>query len=219
MNDTMLDQVVGKISPEFNSPETPQPNKVAVIPILTPEEIKPEEIDIQTPRARAYQLYLEGLVKNTEIAEQVGIKVQTLYNWITAGKWRNTRDQMERDVMLRSNDSFARFIIEQRESIAREQLSQALQIQAMINKRTEKREDGSVPFNNPKDLNMLADALKKVTDITSRIVGIHEKSLSDVREMATESKKEEMWIQKVEPILNKISNSIPTKELSRPSPF
>ena len=105
--------------------------------------------------------------------------------------------------MLRSNDKFSKFVLENREFIARQQLEQAQQLQDMINIRTKKREDGSTPFNDPRDLNMLADALKKVTDIQSRLVGIHEKSLSEMRDIASEAKKEEIWIKDIRPLLEK----------------
>ena len=175
---------------------------------------KPDSVD--TPKSHAYKLYLKGDLSQKKIAESVGIGEQTISKWIKNGEWKVTRDELERDSMLRSNDKFSKFVLENREVIARQQLEQAQQLQDMINIRTKKREDGSTPFNDPRDLNMLADALKKVTDIQSRLVGIHEKSLSEMRDIASEAKKEEIWIKDIRPLLEK--PEVQMKEI-RSSPF
>lgn len=216
---SVFERVVSEAKPALEQDQPVEEVDTTVDSDLAPME----PTEIVTPKSHAYMLYLEGRLTNKEIAETAGCTLNKLQGWIKTGQWRDLRSDLERDSMLRANDSFAKFVMSNREVIARRQIDQASDLQNMIDVKIKKRKDGSVPHNDARDLNMLADALKKVSDITSRIVGIHEKSLSEIREIATETKKEEVWIKEIQPILknqkNLQENTSEPKALSRPSPF
>ena len=127
-------------------------------------------------KAECFRRYTQERTTNKEIADAVKVKESTLKFWIKEGGWRAEKKKIQDEMIKNSTSLFMEHIGKERIRTARDHNEVARMIQDAIKAKFAKREDGSVPFYNERQLATLAKALKDSSDVSARASGLSDKA-------------------------------------------
>ena len=132
---------------------------------------------MSSTRQQAYLLYLEGVLTNSDIAKQVNVSPSLLRKWIGEDNWHRDRAQLAQEQMAVVREGIRKVMVEQRLGEVQRQLEIGNQIQQALLISLQHRNDLELPTTG----NQLRDfsiALKNVSDVTAKMLGLTEHSIS-----------------------------------------
>lgn len=130
-------------------------------------------------KARAYELYLNSDLDTTDIAIDVGVPRSTVATWAREGHWLERKQEIEHELMQRSEDSYRQLILRNRKPVLERHLRISEKLEEAIEKVIDDatRDDGV-----PSDIKLkrLAEALSSATGISARAAAISDKPFGDM---------------------------------------
>lgn len=154
-------------------PPSPSSQTADINPV--PEE--PEDLDQRAyspeQKAKAYELYLIKGMNPREISMDLAIPASTISHWITKGRWRDRKLQIDREMFEIAESKYRKFIVEEKLPTAERHLEAAKAIESKIKKVVDKIDTDAA--NADVKLVRSAKALSDAANVSARAVGLSDK--------------------------------------------
>jgi transposase-like protein len=132
-------------------------------------------------KTKAYELYLSSRMKNAEIADELGVKLETLACWIKEGKWRERKDEIEAEALEATDEHFRQFVRSHRMATLRRHFKTTEALERHIYKKLTAESVTGRPMDIATgDLLKLAKALKDSADVSARAAGITDRTFDTI---------------------------------------
>lgn len=129
-------------------------------------------------RAKAYETYLYSGESVEDIAIECGVERKVVMAWIRNGKWRQEKDRIERELMLRAEDGYRDVLLAERKKVLKRHLRVSEKLELGIEKLIDEAlEAGQL---NDRVAKRLSEALSSVTAISARAAAITDRAITEM---------------------------------------